>query len=198
MTGVSPIPTRECGACTACCSALTIDHIEIQKDAGRLCKNCHGAGCKIYDDRPTPCRLFYCAWRLWPSYDLSARPDVTGVLPLIDFTSREASPAYPAITLMLYGNDRAAAIQATWLSAFARQAFQSGVKLYLGLAAPPGHSPLRTLLNGDDVSRGMDTPEAVGELLTYALRFLEAQSFHSYSLQNRGNDLGSTLSAAAP
>jgi hypothetical protein len=56
------LPGRKCGACSLCCKLLRID--AFQKPEGRWCNHCAPGkgGCKIYQDRPTECRKFYCAW----------------------------------------------------------------------------------------------------------------------------------------
>lgn len=188
MTGVPLILGRECGSCTACCSALTIDHPEIQKHARIVCKNCNGAGCNIYDTRPTPCRTFNCAWRLWPAFNPLARPDRTGVLPLIEFASRDQLGAQPEITLLLYEGNRLAAIRAPWLIAFVQQTTLSGVGLYLGLAAPPEHFPLRASLKiAGMIAAAQTSTNAVGKVLEQALDFLEKQPFRPCTLQFEGN-----------
>lgn len=56
------IPDRTCGQCSLCCKLLRIE--ELQKAEGRWCAHCApgGSRCKLYDNRPTECRDFYCAW----------------------------------------------------------------------------------------------------------------------------------------
>jgi hypothetical protein len=53
---------RECGRCSLCCKVVRID--EIGKPPGQWCKDCApGRGCcKIYENRPEPCRHFLCMW----------------------------------------------------------------------------------------------------------------------------------------
>lgn len=53
---------RECGPCTACCTALSVD--EIEKPAGEPCSQLcsSGRGCAIYRTRPEACRTFSCWW----------------------------------------------------------------------------------------------------------------------------------------
>ena len=57
------VPGRECGECNACCRDFTI--FEIRKPAGALCSHYDTAcsNCKIYSQRPSPCRDFHCMWR---------------------------------------------------------------------------------------------------------------------------------------
>lgn len=64
---------RTCGTCTQCCKALAIR--ELDKPANRWCSHCEpGAGCRIYGDRPDPCRRFACGWLVHPLPD-ELRPD---------------------------------------------------------------------------------------------------------------------------
>ena len=62
----SPILSgRGCGACTLCCKLLGIE--EVDSPQGQWCRHCDiGRGCKIYDQRPTPCRDFHCGYLIWP------------------------------------------------------------------------------------------------------------------------------------
>jgi hypothetical protein len=56
------VPGRSCGACSLCCKLLRIDALE--KPNGQWCAHCAPGrgGCKIYNNRPEECRLFYCGW----------------------------------------------------------------------------------------------------------------------------------------
>jgi hypothetical protein len=56
---------RACGTCTLCCKVLSIK--ELGKPQGDWCQYCEiGHGCKIYDERPSECRAFYCGYLAWP------------------------------------------------------------------------------------------------------------------------------------
>ena len=79
MDDVVQTPGRSCGTCTACCKTHGI-HEEIQKLAGEWCVHCNrGRGCKIYETRPTPCRVYQCGWLegFWGEQD---RPDRRKIL----------------------------------------------------------------------------------------------------------------------
>ena len=53
---------RECGQCTLCCKVLPIK--ELGKPHDQWCQHCDvGRGCRIYDQRPSVCRGFYCDYR---------------------------------------------------------------------------------------------------------------------------------------
>jgi hypothetical protein len=52
---------NHCGSCTLCCKLLDIP--ELNKPQGRWCTHCAvGTGCRIYEERPAPCRDFACVW----------------------------------------------------------------------------------------------------------------------------------------
>ena len=68
---------RECGQCNACCIVFDID--EMQKKAGDRCERLCPTGCSRYDDRPSECRAYRCAW-LNGVGDDDMRPDLLGVV----------------------------------------------------------------------------------------------------------------------
>ena len=54
---------RTCDGCNMCCYIPGINEPTLQKKEWVMCQNCDvGVGCKIYEDRPTPCRTFECSW----------------------------------------------------------------------------------------------------------------------------------------
>jgi len=72
---------RECGECTACCVVLLIDDEKFYKSADKACVNLMPqGGCKIYQQRPSVCQEWYCAWRFMAQLDESWRPDRSGIL----------------------------------------------------------------------------------------------------------------------
>lgn len=53
------IDGRSCDGCTLCCKLLGIE--ELDKPQLKWCDHCDiGTGCKIYGERPSECRTFYC------------------------------------------------------------------------------------------------------------------------------------------
>jgi hypothetical protein len=71
------IKDRECGDCRSCCVLFAIR--ELEKPAGRACVNLRTqGGCKIYTDRPSACRVFYCGFMTWQEVPRDWRPDQTG------------------------------------------------------------------------------------------------------------------------
>ena len=67
-----PSNARECGTCTACCTAEGVH--ELHKVPGDTCQFVCAKGCAIYDKRPGSCRGFACLW-LQGVFDAEARPD---------------------------------------------------------------------------------------------------------------------------
>jgi hypothetical protein len=69
----------ECDGCTLCCKLLDIK--ETDSKPGEYCKHCEpGVGCKIYNERPEPCRIFECAWKQMKHAGEELRPDKCNVL----------------------------------------------------------------------------------------------------------------------
>jgi hypothetical protein len=69
---------RACGDCTLCCKLEGIR--ELNKRAWQWCQHCAiGKGCRIYAERPDPCRNFRCLWLDDMAMDEHMRPDRAGV-----------------------------------------------------------------------------------------------------------------------
>jgi hypothetical protein len=84
-----------CGACSACCTQLSIPAGEVgpgMKPAGVPCPNVTPAGCRIYGRRPTTCVNFTCAWLDDTDWSASWRPDHSGLFCL----RAELEPGIPA------------------------------------------------------------------------------------------------------
>ena len=67
---------RKCGECSLCCKLLPLG--EMGKKANMRCPHQrHQAGgcCKIYPDRPPPCKSWSCLWILHPGTGDLSRPD---------------------------------------------------------------------------------------------------------------------------
>lgn len=75
------VPGRECGECTACCVNLLIDDESFQKPADKACDHMvEKGGCKIYNNRPSVCQSWFCAWRFMAQLDEGWRPDISGIM----------------------------------------------------------------------------------------------------------------------
>lgn len=83
--------SRECGACTACCTVMAVH--ELQKENYRTC--CHAAdGCTIYATRPDSCREWSCLWlQGGMEREVHSRPDRLGLV-----FSVEARGQFPLLT----------------------------------------------------------------------------------------------------
>ncbi len=58
---VDYVEGRSCGGCTMCCKLLHIEALD--KPRSQWCTHCDiGAGCKIYEERPSECRDFHCGF----------------------------------------------------------------------------------------------------------------------------------------
>lgn len=139
------VANRECGKCTICCKVLTIDDPEFQKLPGVLCPNCKtGSGCQIYETRPSPCRGFFCGWRVLPELDDKWRPDKSGVM--IRFQQQMVPPGYQPVGFQFLVHDARDAIKPPLIN------FMSGliarrVAVFLALRGPEGFSDVGALLN---------------------------------------------------
>lgn len=87
------LATRECGECTACCTAMAIR--ELDKPGLEPCAHVTCQGCSIYPDRPKSCREFLCAWRAGIGTD-DQRPDRLGIV--LSMTE-PGHPVYPALLI---------------------------------------------------------------------------------------------------
>ena len=58
---VGYVDGRSCEGCTMCCKLLSIAALD--KPRLQWCTHCDiGVGCKIYEERPTECRIFACGY----------------------------------------------------------------------------------------------------------------------------------------
>lgn len=73
---------RECGECTACCTALAIP--EVPTLVGEHCTHECAEGCAIYAMRPSRCRNFECMWIGGWGAKPGDRPDRLGWLGYVD------------------------------------------------------------------------------------------------------------------
>jgi hypothetical protein len=78
------VPGRTCGSCMLCCTVMTVD--DLNKPSGVPCVHAiAGTGCAIREQRPRPCRQFFCGWRLDPNIDSLWKPSICGFLLTISF-----------------------------------------------------------------------------------------------------------------
>lgn len=75
---------RTCDGCNMCCYIPGINEPTLQKKEWVMCQNCDvGVGCKIYEDRPTPCRTFECSW-IKGETPVEWKPDKVGFFATIE------------------------------------------------------------------------------------------------------------------
>lgn len=88
----TPVP-RECGRCTACCTAFAI--AELDKLPGVPCSKLRKGrpGCGCYDTRPATCRTASCSWRDEGIGTEDHRPDKSNVV----FAGHQAEGGRPYI-----------------------------------------------------------------------------------------------------
>ena len=187
--GMQLIPGRDCGDCTVCCTALTINKPEIQKKSGLTCKNCTAGGCAIYETRYPICRGFYCAWRNVDIFDEDWRPDRSGVMPYVETEGiSQDFDLETGIGLMLVGNPNRI-VRQQWFQDFVVTGVMNSVPLFLSLPGPVGHQAATTSLNTqqmlDAIQRG-----AVKDALEAALKVLRNWNFEPATITYTGNDVG--------
>ena len=56
------VPGRSCEGCTLCCKLMAVE--PLGKPRAVWCAHCdQRSGCRIYEERPEACRIFYCGYR---------------------------------------------------------------------------------------------------------------------------------------
>jgi hypothetical protein len=188
--GMSLIPGRECGDCTVCCTALTINKPEIQKLSGAACRHCAGGGCAIYEARPPVCRSFYCAWRTVDIFSEDWRPDRSGVMPYVETEGiSDSFELSTGIGLMLVGNPLKIVRQKVFQD-FVVTGVMSSVPLFLSLPGPRGYQAATASLNTeqmlDAIARG-----AVKDALETVVKILRGWEFDPAVITHSGNDVSS-------
>ena len=187
--GMELIPGRDCGDCTVCCTALTINKPEIQKKSGLTCKNCTSGGCAIYETRYPVCRGYFCAWRNVDIFDEDWRPDRSGVMPYVETEGITGDfDMSTGIGLMLVGNPNRI-VRQTWFQDFVVTGVMNSVPLFLSLPGPAGYQAATTSLNTqqmlDAIKRG-----TVKDALEAALKVLRNWDFVPATITYTGNDVG--------
>lgn len=149
MPDVHPglVPGRECGACTVCCSELTIESEILHKVQGVLCVHCTPeAGCGIYHSRPDVCRDWYCQWRRYAWLDESWRPDRSGLL--LRATDDDVPDGFASsigiVIDVLGGCDRLLPLETMEVIG---SLIDAGVATFLSVPSLPGFTCGRVLLN---------------------------------------------------
>lgn len=141
-TGLSLVPGRSCGECSACCQYVSIDAPEMTKHDGVLCRH-YSAGCTIYDKRPGLCRDFFCGWRHFPLSD-QWRPDRCGFL-LIAGADETPDGRQDSVRIHLFGKHE----RILWppLISYIGHLLQRDVPVFLSVPGPRGFAAARVFLS---------------------------------------------------
>ncbi len=133
---------RTCGACTACCRALTIDEPAMQKLPGVPCVHLDAdRRCGIYETRYRACRAFHCGYRLLPWLPETMRPDQAGVLVLPPTTQEANGDGRLSAAFMILTH---AALDNEGLAQSIIAAVRAEVAVFLSVPGPPGTKATRT------------------------------------------------------
>ncbi len=144
-TDPPPLPSRSCGACTVCCTALTIDDPELKKVQGVPCRHVvPGGGCGIYHTRPRTCRTFYCGWRELKWVRETLRPDRSGVLFQLRGEIDHDGTKRLGVTVTLLRRD---ALQADGLAESIAAGVAAGIPVYVAIAGGPGFTASEARIN---------------------------------------------------
>ncbi len=181
---IPPIPGRDCGSCTVCCTLMAIDKPEMQKQAGVACRHC-AAGCTIYDTRPSLCRDYFCGWRQLPILDDSWRPDRSGV-----FVELEPIEGQMGLKLVLAGNPLKI-VRSPWFIDFVITGVRGNIMLEMGIPGPEGFQGASLLLNTREMAMACDISRAQAKsLLEVELKRLQSHHFEPRVLAHSGHNFG--------
>jgi len=186
--GMTLIPGRDCGDCTVCCEALTINKPEIQKVSRSLCKHCTSHGCGIYETRFPICRGYFCAWRTVEIFDESWRPDKSGVMPYVETEGiSDGFDLSTGIGLMLVGHAEKI-VRQRWFQDFVVTGVMNSVPLFLSIPGPRGHQAATTSLNTEQMVEAINNGRAK-EALEAAVKLLRGWKFEKAVITYSGNDV---------
>jgi hypothetical protein len=130
------VPGRDCGTCSVCCTALTIDDPALQKPQGYRCRNLNSNDrCGIYATRPKTCSDFYCGWRRLKWVRDTLRPDISGVLVGLKYVDAARQHLGVSFTLL-----RRSALKAEGLAESVSAAVAADVSVDLIVPGPPGYT----------------------------------------------------------
>ncbi len=141
-----PLATRACGACTACCTVMTIDEPELQKLPGHTCTHCTvGQGCAIHATRPEICRVWFCGWRQLDWVAETLRPDLSGVI--IYLTEQDIPEECGAEIGLVFSIMTDDGLAAPGLPEALATAIHGGIPSFVNAHGRPGHAGVRLLVN---------------------------------------------------
>lgn len=96
----SQVPGRSCDGCTLCCKLVAVEPLNKPRD--KWCTHCDiGKGCRIYETRPEPCRIFRCGYLLTDQMAEHWRPARARMVVLYDGNANRVfvftDPARPGV-----------------------------------------------------------------------------------------------------
>ncbi len=185
----TPLPGRDCGACTVCCTVPAIDKPDIQKVSMSTCRHCNN-GCGIYETRFEICRTYYCGWRKLEIFSDEWRPDLSGVFAELD--AEDIPPEFGfsvGINLILVGNPLKTIRQPFFID-FITTGVNSNIPLFLSLPGPRGTHCARLLLNTREYVEAAARSRAHAKAeLELTLKRLQGYDFQPQTIRNTGNDV---------
>jgi hypothetical protein len=187
-----PIPGRDCGACTLCCTVPAIDKPELQKVSMATCRHCDkGTGCTIYETRPEICRTYFCAWRRLDIFSDDWRPDLSGVYAELD--GEDIPPQFDSsvgINLILVGNPLKAIREPRFID-FVSHGVANNIPLFLSLPGPRGRHCSRLILNTKEyfAAAQRSRADARAELELTLRRLRNAPEPAAHVMKYSGNDV---------
>lgn len=185
--GMTLIPGRDCGECSACCIWPSINKPDIQKRSGVACRHCTGHGCGIYETRPDVCRRYYCAWRTVDIFDESWRPDKSGVLAYVETQGiSEDFELSTGIGLMLVGH-ALKTVRQKWFQDFVVTGVMNSVPLFLSLPGPVGHQAATVSLNTQQMLDAIQH-NVVKDALESVIKLLRSWDFQPATITYCGHD----------
>jgi hypothetical protein len=180
------VPGRQCGECKVCCIVPPIDEPEMQKQPNALCRHRSQCGCDIYENRPAPCRTYFCGWRRLAFLDDDWRPDRSGVL--IE-SGTPATVGSGSWVLILVGNPLKTVRQQRFLD-FVTRNIDQNVIMFLGLPGSRGQAKAAVALNTPEMrAAAAQSRSQVRLVLEDVLRRLSSHEFVPYVLEHSGNDV---------
>jgi len=189
-----PLPGRDCGACTMCCTVPAIDKPELQKVSMSTCRHCDaGHGCTIYATRPEICRTYYCAWRRLDIFSDEWRPDLSGVYAELD--GEDIPPQFESsvgINLILVGNPLKTIREPRFID-FVTHGVNNNIPIFLSLPGPRGRNCSRLILNTKEYFAAAQHSRAAArmELELTLKRLRAAPEPAAHTMKNSGNDVSS-------
>ena len=142
------VQDRVCGACTVCCRELTLDDPALRKPAAVPCVHCVPArGCAVHASRPATCREWHCGWRLLPWLAEALRPDLSGLLVLVEAGEAPGQGALVFNVVPAGAADGARALASRAALDVLGALVREGVPVFLGVKDAAGRHGVRLALN---------------------------------------------------